>query len=94
MKKQILKRLVLLSVLIILLSCTVGCDDITIKDGQLPSEINTMKPPIIMLACNDEGVILIDSTGLIGSWNEGYYFAQTLIKEGYSKGDTLVAVSR
>lgn len=56
----------------------------------LPSEVNIMPRPVTILACNEEGVILLGGDGNALAFNEGFYFAQTLMREGYSKGDVFL----
>ena len=77
-------KLAALPALLCLTSCESGGGD------QLPSGVNEMARPVTILACNEEGVVLLDANGAVLAYNENFYFAQTLFKEGYAKGDVFL----
>ena len=63
-----------------------GC---SLSSGQMPHELNRAERPLVLVAVNDEGVIIRAGDGQLYSYSESYYFAQTILKSGLTAGDTL-----
>lgn len=81
MKRRMMFVWYLLICLVIVFS---GCnDDVT------PYGMNKMKRPIIIIAINEKGVILLDGDNNIYTYNKGYYFSQILINSDFKVGDIL-----
>lgn len=66
----------------------VGCEPPS--DSRTPGELRSAARPVVIVALNDEGVILRDADGEIYTYNEGSYFAQILMKSDCESGDELI----
>jgi hypothetical protein len=76
-----------LLIVIVMLSC--GCDNKHPVD-KLPGGFNELRRPVVIVACNEGGLIVMDSNQDIYVWNSSYYFVEPFIKSDLQKGDVLL----
>lgn len=52
-----------------------------------PFDLNVAPRPLVVVACNEQGLILRDATGKIYSYPGGDVFAATAFKQNFKPGD-------
>lgn len=68
-----------------------SCESATsLQATAIPAKVNAMERPVTVLACNEEGVILLGADGESVAYDEDFHFAQMLFREGYKKGDVFL----
>ena len=66
-----------------------GCDA-RHPENRLPAGFNELPRPVVIVACNEGGLIVMDSNQDIYVWNSSYYFVEPFIKSDLKKGDVLL----
>jgi len=54
------------------------------------TRVNSMARPVIIVANNENGLIVQGADGEIAHWRESYFFAATLRESGLVAGDILI----
>lgn len=82
-----MKKVVILLVCITVL--LTGCDDKKC-DSKIPDKLNDLPRPVVVLACNDGGLAVLDADGNLYSWGNEFYFVGPFLKSDLKKGDVLL----
>jgi hypothetical protein len=72
----------LILIFILLMSCE-GLMDKT------PSGFENLQRPITIVACNEQGMILMDADGVVVTYSKDLWFTTIMQREGCKKGDVI-----
>ena len=66
-----------------------GCEDI---DSKLPDGFNELQRPVVVIACNEGGLAVLDGNQDMHSFDHNYYFVQPFLKSDFKRGHILLPV--
>jgi hypothetical protein len=68
-----------------------GCDSKG-PSNKLPAGFNKLSRPVVIVACNEGGLVVMDSNCDIYAWDKSFYFVEPFMKSDLKKGDVLLPV--
>ena len=71
------------------LVCILFLSGCTLSDGQFPRSLNQAPRPLTIIVSSDQGVVISDSEGVMYSYDETFFFAQTIMASDLVPGDVL-----
>jgi hypothetical protein len=82
-----MKKIIFTVICVVMLA---GCEDI---DSKLQhGRFNELPRPVVVIACNEGGLAVLDGNQDMHSFHNSYYFVQPFLKSDFKRGHILLPV--